>query len=191
MPMYDYLCAAGHRTEQFCHAARVDSTCECEVCGETAQLTQDFESQLKRPPSTGFRIPIIVDEDPATGKFSFPGSSTDPEEAGLKRHYIHNMRDYEKFQRTWNSREREEVQARIETNYQIRSAETRERREAQDQMARRLGISNSRLRELTRNYVDQKEQRKYSERMRRGPNCHSRILEFDSHHAQQINHFER
>jgi len=134
--------------------------------------------------------PILVYQNPTTGAFWFPGSNNDPTDApspssGFSRRLeITSIREMERLEKSMNARLESERADNLAYQHRALDIKRQELREENDAKLRARGITASRIRDLTREYIDRRtEARRRAESSRR-PNFHIQVLAYDASNRQ-------
>jgi putative FmdB family regulatory protein len=98
MPLYDFLCAQGHRFEAYAQIS--EETLPCRTCQQPAE--RQFSFGRGRPAQTF--IPVVVHRD-AEGNISYPGRSDEPAPPGYERVELRTIEDVRQFEKTVNEKD--------------------------------------------------------------------------------------
>lgn len=164
----------------------------CSQCGHELQIGDypfcPHESIYASPAQ---RItPVLVYQNPKTGAFWFPGSNNDPSdhptpESGFtRRQELTSIRDIERVERSMGRRLESERRELLAHQHAALDTKTRELREENDAKLRARGITNSRVTELTRRFIDRNREIRRQRELSRGVNFHSQVLAYDQSNRQ-------
>lgn len=181
MPMFDFVCeSCGYHDDHFYHASdQVPDSLACD-CGGVMRRTLDPNFTLRRPHSV-FR-PIVVHRrlDPETGRYiySYPGRPDDPTPEGYERVELCSLQQAERFCRDREQEVNEERQFYLEQEQAYWDERTKRRREEIRSRLKSIGIENSKVFDLVRQYVDKRREEKRRQ-LKRRVNFYIQAIEFD------------
>ena len=164
----------------------------CSFCGAPLQIGEwPFCPHGFSREGDALRVaPILVYQNPATGQFWFPGSNNDPTdcpsvESGFSRRLeITSIREMERLESSMNAQLNEERTAMLSYEHQAHDERRRELRASVDAQLEARGLGNSRIRDLTRRYIDQRIAQRRQAQLSRRPNFHIQVLAFDASNRQ-------
>jgi len=104
MPMYDYECSQGHRTEHFLPKFAERVQCGEDGCPLEGEHRPAFWYSSQVPRFAQSFSPVVIHRD-ASGNVRFPGAADAPVPQGFKKVELSTMHDIRKFENEMNKRD--------------------------------------------------------------------------------------
>lgn len=177
MPMYDFECPKGHKTEHFLPKFQETTTCS-DNCSEVAEHRPTFwyTSALGRK-AQGF-VPVVVHVD-GEGNVRLPAHTDAPMPPGFRKVELTDINAIRKFENNMNTVERQKMQEHQSNKTRSLNAQFKENRSAMAEIVKRFSPRGQKFYEAMRD-VSERKQAQFAARGIPEPNFHIEAFSQDS-----------
>lgn len=183
MPMYDFECPKGHKTEHFLSKYADNTECgyvqgKRKPCKEVADHRPTFwyTSALGRK-AQGF-VPVVIHVD-AEGNVRLPAHKDAPMPPGFKKVELSDITAIRKFENKMNKVERGKMEDHQRNQTRSMNAQFAENRGAMAEMVKRFSPKGQKFYEAMR-AVSEKKQAEFAKRGIKDPNFHIEAFSQDA-----------
>ncbi len=192
MPLFDYECPEGHKTEHFLSAFAETHVCGEEIdggpvgvnyCREVAEYRPSFwyTSSLGRK-AQGF-APVVIHTD-ADGNVRLPAHPDAPMPPGFKKVLLTDINQIRKFENDMNKVERAKMEDHAKNKIRNMNGQLAENRRAMSEIIKKFSPRGRKFYEAMRTASEIK-QKKFAERGLQEPNFHIEAFSQDASNREQ------